>query len=369
MLRSDRAGARSSGVAPTVSVGRSQISWVSWRLRRTLPRLLAERVAGLALDLVDPVDQVLERAELHDPLGRGLLADAGDGGQVVARVAAQGGEVRVLGRGQPVLLDQGGGVVALHVGHAAAVVEHGHVVVDELEGVAVAGDDEDVVARRAGLRGEGGDDVVGLVAGGGQVADAERVQHLEDEADLAAELVRGLRPAGLVLDVLLVPEGRLGPVEGHRDPGRLLVPQDVDEHRGEAVDGVGGLARRGREVLHREREERPVRQRVPVEQQEPVSHVPDPMTARRCPAALCGCGSRRRGGTRPSLPGMCGLKRKGQVMSDRIVGRLPEGFSGCRSGCEPAVGRVFSATGSATRRRYEIVINTRLATLRCQTGC
>ncbi|MGC2501934.1 MAG: hypothetical protein WA400_07420, partial [Silvibacterium sp.] len=27
---------------------------------------------------------------------------------------------------------------------AAAVVEHGHVVVDELEGVAVAGDDEDV---------------------------------------------------------------------------------------------------------------------------------------------------------------------------------------------------------------------------------
>ncbi len=260
--------------------------------------VVAERVAGLALDLVDPVDQVLERAELHDPLGRGLLADAGDGGQVVARVAAQGGEVRVLGRGQPVLLDQGGGVVALHVGHAAAVVEHGHVVVDELEGVAVAGDDEDVVARRAGLRGEGGDDVVGLVAGGGQVADAERVQHLEDEADLAAELIRGLRPAGLVLDVLLVPEGRLGPVEGHRDPGRLLVPQDVDEHRGEAVDGVGGLARRGREVLHREREERPVRQRVPVEQQEPVSHVPDPMTARRCPAALCGCGSRRPGGTR-----------------------------------------------------------------------
>ena len=288
MLRSDRAGASSSGVAPTVSVGRSQMQLGELPVAEDVAEVLAERVACLALDLVDAVDQVLERAELHDPLGRGLLADAGDGGQVVARVAAQRGEVRVLGRGQPVLLHQGGRVVALHVGHAAAVVEHGHVVVDELEGVAVAGDDEDVVARRAGLRGEGGDDVVGLVAGGGQVADAERVKNLEDEADLAAELVRGLRPAGLVLDVLLVPEGRLGPVERHRHPGRLLVPQDVDEHRGEAVDGVGGLARRGREVLHREREERPVRQRVPVEQQEPVSHIPDPMTARRCPAALCG---------------------------------------------------------------------------------
>ena len=288
MLRSDRAGASSSGVAPTVSVGRSQISWVSWRLRRTLPRL--SRSASPALPLTSSTRLTRFSSEPNSTIHLVAVFSPTPGmeGRLSLGSPRRAAKSGYCCRGQPVLFDQGGGVVALHVGHAAAVVEHGHVVVDELEGVAVAGDDEDVVARRAGLGGEGGDDVVGLVAGGGQVADAERVQHLEDEADLAAELIRGLRPAGLVLDVLLVPEGRLGPVERHRDPGRLLVPQDVDEHRGEAVDGVGGLARRGREVLHREREERPVRQRVPVEQQEPVSHVPDPMTARRCPAALCG---------------------------------------------------------------------------------
>ena len=36
---------------------------------------------------------------------------------------------------------------------------------------------------------------------------------------------------------------------------------------------------------------------------------------------------------------------------------------------QEAGGRVPAVRGSATRRRYEIVINTRLATLRCQTGC
>ena len=53
-----------------------------------------------------------------------------------------------------------------------------------------------------------------------------------------------------------------------REVGGLLVAQHVDEHRGEAEDGVGVLAGAGREVLHREREERPVGQRVPVEQEQ-----------------------------------------------------------------------------------------------------
>ena len=48
-----------------------------------------------------------------------------------------------------------------------------------------------------------------------------------------------------------------------------LVAQHVDEHRGEAVDGVGVLTRRRREVLDGQREERPVGQRVAVEQEQP----------------------------------------------------------------------------------------------------
>ncbi len=97
--------------------------------------------------------------------------------------------------------------------------------------------------------------------------DAECVEHLEDEGELAAEVLRGLAAGRFVLNVLLVPECRLAAVEGHGDVGRLLVSEDVDEHGREAVHGVGGLARGRREVLRRQGEERPVSQRVPVEQE------------------------------------------------------------------------------------------------------
>jgi hypothetical protein len=62
-----------------------------------------QRLADLAAHGVGLVDQLLQRAVLGDPLGGGLLPDARDAGQVVAGVAAQRGEVRVLRRGQPVL--------------------------------------------------------------------------------------------------------------------------------------------------------------------------------------------------------------------------------------------------------------------------
>ena len=50
---------------------------------------------------------------------------------------------------------------------------------------------------------------------------------------------------GLVLGVRLGAEGLAGDVEGDRDVRGLLVAQQVDQHRGEAVDRVGGLPGRG----------------------------------------------------------------------------------------------------------------------------
>ena len=61
-------------------------------------QVVAEVLPGLALDLLDALDQLRERTELVDPLRGGLLADAGDAGEVVGRVAAQRREVRVLRR-------------------------------------------------------------------------------------------------------------------------------------------------------------------------------------------------------------------------------------------------------------------------------
>ena len=54
-----------------------------------------------------------------------------------------------------------------------------------------------------------------------------------------------------------------GHVERHRHVRRLLVAQDVDEHRGEAVDGVGRLTGGGGEVLDGQGEERSVGQECP----------------------------------------------------------------------------------------------------------
>ena len=142
--RRGRPGPSSSGTSRTSSVSR--------RFCSTERQVLAQRLADLALDLVDPVDQRVERAELADPLGRGLLPHARDARQVVARVAAQRREVGVLRRGQAVLgLDLLRGEPG-QVGDALARVEHGDVVVDQLERVAVAGADQHVHALLDRLR-------------------------------------------------------------------------------------------------------------------------------------------------------------------------------------------------------------------------
>jgi hypothetical protein len=70
-------------------------------------------------------------------------------------------------------------------------------------------------------------------------------------------------------------EGAPRDVEGHRDVGGRLVAQQVDEHRGEAVDGIGVLAGLRGEVLGRQRVERAIGERMAVEQQEP-GHVWQP---------------------------------------------------------------------------------------------
>ena len=64
----------------------------------------AQALAGLALDLVDVRHDAVEAAVLADPFGRGLVADAGDAGQVVAGLADQRRLVAVALGARPVLL-------------------------------------------------------------------------------------------------------------------------------------------------------------------------------------------------------------------------------------------------------------------------
>lgn len=127
-------------------------------------QVVAQVLPGLALDLLDALDQLRERTELVDPLRGRLLADAGDARQVVGRVTAQGGEVGVLRGCQPVLLEDLLRGEPGQFGDALGRIQHRRVLADQLEGVAVAGDDQHLEALGLGLGGEGGDDVVRLVA-------------------------------------------------------------------------------------------------------------------------------------------------------------------------------------------------------------
>ena len=131
----------------------------------------AQVLAGLALDLVDVGDDALEVAVLGQPLGGGLGPDPRDPRQVVAGLADERGEVAVALRRHEVPLLDRGGIHPPHLGDPPDGVEQGDLVGDELEGVAVAGADDHLVPVGDRLPGQGGDDVVGLVALDPDVAD------------------------------------------------------------------------------------------------------------------------------------------------------------------------------------------------------
>ncbi|AIH41939.1 hypothetical protein IQ48_05800 [Mycobacterium tuberculosis] len=132
--------------------------------------------------------------------------------------------------------------------------------------VTIPGDHQHPVALVLGLGGQRGDEVVGLEPRLGEHGDAECAQHFFGDVDLASELVGGRRSVGLVLRVALQAEGLPGHVESRRDVRRGFIAQQVDQHGGEAVDGVGGQPAAGLEVLRGQCVERPKRQRIAIQQ-------------------------------------------------------------------------------------------------------
>ncbi len=236
-----------------------------------LVEVLPQRGTRLAGDRGGIGDDALQPAVRVDPLGSGLRADSGHPGQVVAALPHQCGQVAVLLRTHAVLVrDRLRGHPA-QLGDPLARVEHGDDVVDELEGVPVPGADEHIEPVPATGGGQGGEDVVGLEAFFAQCGDAQGCEHLFDQRDLATELLRSLVAGALVVGIGLLPERLAGDVEGDRHVRGVLVPQQVDQHRGEPVDRVRGLPGGGGEVLCRKREERTVGHRVAVDDQEPGS--------------------------------------------------------------------------------------------------
>ena len=214
------------------------------RLWNTRSLRLAQVLALLGRQLVEVLEDPFEVAVGGDQLRRRLLADARDAREVVARVAAQRGVLGVLPGGDAGALDDAGFVVERVVGDAALVVEHLDVrVFDELVGVAVAGDDDDVDARRRrrgwrawrsrrrprrpsissiGMRSASSTSRISGSCG----ANRSGVS-LRPALYSASSSSRNVRP---------------GRVERHRDVVGLLVGEHLHEHRREPVHRVGDRA-------------------------------------------------------------------------------------------------------------------------------
>ena len=229
--------------------------------------MLDELVAQLVrLDLVDPLVERLERPELADELGRGLLPHPGHARDVVGRVALERLVVDHLAGDEVEPLGDPGGVVQDRVLDAGPRRHQPRVVGDELEHVEVAGHDRRVETASLGVHGDRADDVVGLVAGELVDGDAQRLDHLADLRELVAQVVGHPLAGRLVLGVLLVPEGRALEVEGDGDVVRTEVLDAAQDDAAEAEDGVDELALRGRQG--RQGEVSAVDEPVAVEQHE-----------------------------------------------------------------------------------------------------
>ena len=167
--------------------------------------------------------------------------------------------------GNAIALHHAVAVVDLRLRDAAARGHHAHAGLDELEGVAVAGDHHDVEVARARLAGQGGDHVVGLVARHLQVGVAERLDQ-RGGAATARPAGRGAAGAGPCSPVVLLAPGQPA-VPDHDGRSGAVLGEDLHQHRGEAEDRVRRLAARGGDGLG-QREEGPVGEAVPVDQED-----------------------------------------------------------------------------------------------------
>ena len=190
------------------------------------------------------LQHALERAELLEQRSRGLLADPGHSGDVVDLVPRQRQQIPHLHRRHAPFL--------FHLGGAVPLLVHGVVALDalahQLHQILVAGDDDHFPALLARPPRQRGDDVVGLVAGKTHRGDAQRLQHLADEGKLRSQVLRRRAARRLVLGVDLAALGLGLLVEGDGEVRGISLADGLEQHGGEAVDGVGGHALAGGEM-------------------------------------------------------------------------------------------------------------------------
>ena len=204
-----------------------------------LDQLFAELVR---LHFVEPAIDALQRPELADQLGSGLLPHSGDAGDVVCRIALEGLVVDHLVRPQfeplpdpcRVVVDRR--VDALACSHEPRVLGH------DLEHVQVAGDDGRIDAALVQVPRDRAYDVIGFVPGHLVDGDAQCGNDFANLRELRPQVVRHGCTRRLVPRELLVAKRWPGQIEAGRDVFRLEILDAAQENTAEPEDGVDELA-------------------------------------------------------------------------------------------------------------------------------
>ena len=227
-----------------------------------------ELLLGLALHLVDALEETLDGAELLDELGRALLTDALDAGDVVRGVTHDREHVDDVVGGRPELLLDLFEPLDDEVDLRLEDVVELRRLTYELHEVLVTGDEHDLGASGLCLASQGPEDVISLEPGDLEDRDAVGAHHLAHVVELADEVLGHLLAGGLVLGELLVTEGRAGRVEGDGDLFGGLGLEDPTQGHREAIGRAGRAALGVREAGAEHREVGPVGEGCAIEEED-----------------------------------------------------------------------------------------------------
>ena len=238
-----------------------------------LVKAFAKAVTHLAFHLISMIQQISQRSVLHNPLLCRLFPHSGNARQVIRRIAPQRGEIRILLRRQPILLlhrIRGKPVQRAHTAHR---VKHRGCTIHQLKRVAVTRDNQGFKPKGLGGCRKRGDNIVGLVVLLLQGGDPQWFKNLLNQINLALKLLG----RGVALSLILGKHHRterVAPnVKRHGHVRRLLLLDEVSEHRQKPIHRVRVLATRRGEVLCRQGIKRAKSHRMPINEHQTTRSI------------------------------------------------------------------------------------------------
>ena len=186
----------------------------------------------------------IQRTVLLQQLRGGLGAYTGHTGDIIGAVAHERLQVDELQRLQAVFLrKQLGGIIDRNgLTLLGAHQLYGHMAVNQLQAVPVAGENHAIPVRLTADTSHGTDHIVGLPAPALVDGDVHGTEHILHHGHLHSQLFRHAVTGSLVAVVLFMAEGGVVEVEGHADRIGLLLMLRTLEDIQKAVNSVGKQA-------------------------------------------------------------------------------------------------------------------------------